>query len=122
MSEMNPDAVLDFDQLDQIEQEAAQRGIYRVMLEQFINSGNPGVDVYAQWPNNMWTKNKDTNEQELKKPATVKQGFENVKENTKKPLAGAEHVNVLVHGTGENTRVYLRNTAVTRQAAQAQSA
>lgn len=78
------------------------KGQYIVYLNKFIDSGEGGVCV-----NDEWVDLAD------KKPATLKQGFENAKTN-KEAGEGAENVKVMVN----EEKVYLINLATAGVAAE----
>lgn len=73
------------------------KGQYITYLAEFLDSGEKGVCVNEEWI--------DLSE---KKSSTLKQGFENARENKNAP-DGADAVKVIVSGDKEDARVYLVN-------------
>src|SRR6476619_1403796 len=76
---------------------SGRKGLYRDKAVEFLNSGEGGVCVQDEW----------ALEFDGKSAATIKQGFQNVKDNTKNPVEGAE--NLLVINNDDKT--FLINTA-----------
>ena len=65
------------------------KGQYVSRLNEFLNSNTDGVAVAEEWP-------MDFGPSAEKKPATVKQGFENAK-NSKNAANGSDHVRVILN-------------------------
>lgn len=85
---------------------ARTKGSYTTAMASFLNSGEAGVCVNDTWP-----------EMASKKSATLKQGFENVK-NSKDAPEGSDTVKVLVN----EEKVYLIDLAAAGVAADEEQA
>lgn len=83
-----------------------QKGQYLIYMNKFVDSGEGGVCA-----NDEWVDLKD------KKASTLKQGFENAKQN-KEVHDGAENVKILVN----EDKVYLINLAAAGVEAEAEAA
>lgn len=88
-------AGLTADQISTLLGKTRQKGVYIQYLNQFVNSGEQGVCV-----NETWADLTD------KKATTLKQGFENAKDN-KEAAPGSENVKVIAN----EDKVYLINLA-----------
>jgi hypothetical protein len=86
-------AALTAEQIAQLLGKTRQKGVYIQYLNQFLQSAESGVCV-----NEQWIDLKD------KKASTLKQGFENAKEN-KEAADGSEFVKVIAN----EDKVYLIN-------------
>lgn len=86
-------AGLTADQIQALLGQTRTKGQYLVYLNKFIDSGEQGIDVQDEWV--------DLRE---KKESTLKQGFENAKQN-KEAHEDAQFVRVLVN----DGKVYLIN-------------
>jgi hypothetical protein len=86
-------AGLTADQIAALLGKTRQKGVYIQYLNQFLESGESGICV-----NEQWVDMKD------KKASTLKQGFENAKEN-KEAGEGSEFVKVIAN----EEKVYLIN-------------
>lgn len=89
-------AGLTAERIAQLLGQTRQKGQYIGLLNSFIESGEMGVDAKEEWP-----------ELREKKGTTLKQGFDNAREN-KEAAAGAEHVRVIK----QEESVFLVNMAV----------
>ena len=89
-------ASLNAEQIAALMQKTRQKGIYIERLNQFLASGEAGISV-----NETWVDLKD------KKDTTLKQGFENAKDN-KDASEGSENVKVIAN----EGQVFLINLAV----------
>lgn len=85
------------EQITQLMQGARTKGQYVEKLNEFLASGQNGVLVTDEWE-----------EFEGRKTATVKQGFDNARDN-KNAAEGSDQVKVIV----SDDKVYLINLAVT---------
>ena len=83
------------DQITALLGKTRQKGMYIERLNSFLQSGDSGVNVNETWP-----------EFRDKKATTLKQGFENAKEN-KEAGEGSENVKVIA----SEDMVYLINLA-----------
>ena len=83
------------DQIQALLGKTRQKGMYIEKLNAFLDSGEAGVNVNETWP-----------EFATKKATTLKQGFENAKEN-KEAREGSDNVKVIA----SDDLVYLVNLA-----------
>jgi hypothetical protein len=104
--------ILSDDEILRLKQKNVGRGIYNDMLSEFLAMGEKGVDVRVQWPDNMWSNNKDDEGNPVAKTgSTLKQGFENARQSKKAP-EGSDYVDVIADGE----KVYLINKLATGEA------
>lgn len=85
------------DQIKALLSTTRTKGQYITYLGEFIENGEKGICANEEWV--------DLAE---KKASTLKQGFENAKENKNAP-EGAEFVKVIVNGDKDDAKVYLVN-------------
>jgi hypothetical protein len=78
---------LDPERIKQIYADRRTKGLYMAKLRSFMESGDLGISVKEEW----------NTEFEGKKASTLKQGFENAKDNKLSP-DGSELIDVIVEG------------------------
>jgi hypothetical protein len=101
-------AGLTADRIQELLLKTRQKGLYVAKLNEFLTMDEVGINVNETWP-----------EFAPKPAATLKQGFDNAKQN-KDAAEGSDSVKVVVDGEEDNKQVYLINLSKAQELAEAQ--